>query len=79
MARAKIAITLDEGSLGELDRLVARGVFPNRSKAIESAVIERIAREHRSRLMRESARLDPKEEQALADEGLGGDHEWPEY
>ncbi len=69
MARAKIAITVDEQALAEIDRLVVEGVFPNRSKAIEEAVQERIARLHRSRLARECAKLDPNEEQALAEEG----------
>ena len=79
MARAKIAITLDEGSLTEIDRLVRQGVFPNRSKAIEAAVSERLQREHRSRLVRECAKLDKHEEQNLAEEGIGGEGEWPEY
>ncbi|HUR81754.1 MAG TPA: ribbon-helix-helix domain-containing protein [Thermoanaerobaculia bacterium] len=79
MSRAKIAITVDENALAEIDRLVQQGVFPNRSKAIEDAVHDRIARFHRSRLARESAKLDRNEEQALADEGYRGESEWPEY
>lgn len=79
MAKAKIAITVDENSLAEIDRLVERGVFPNRSKAIEDAVQDRIARLQRSRLARECAKLDVREEQALADEGYAGESEWPEY
>ena len=79
MGKAKIAITVDEQALAEIDRLVARGVFPNRSKAIEEAVQDRIARLHRSRLARECAKLDIREEQALADEGYAGESEWPEY
>ena len=79
MARAKIAITVDEQALAEIDRLVVEGVFPNRSKAIEDAVQERIARLHRSRLARECAKLDRNEEQALAEEGYVGETDWPEY
>lgn len=79
MGRAKIAITVDEHALAEIDRLVSEGVFPNRSKAIEEAVQERIARLHKSRLARECAKLDVAEEQALADEGYVGESEWPEY
>jgi Arc/MetJ-type ribon-helix-helix transcriptional regulator len=79
MGRAKIAITVDERALAEIDRLVKRGVFPNRSKAIEEAVQDRIAKLHRSRLARECAKLDIREEQALAEEGLVGEGEWPEY
>jgi len=79
MGRAKIAITVDENALAEIDQLVAEGVFQNRSKAFEIAVQERIARLHRSRLARECAKLDRLAEQRLADEGLQGDSEWPEY
>ena len=79
MARAKIAITVDERALQELDRLVNEGVYPNRSQAIEAAVKERIERVRRSRLACESAKLDKSEEQALANEGYAGESEWPEY
>jgi len=79
MGRAKIAITVDEHALEELDRLVRDGVYPNRSQAIEAAVKERIERVHRMRLARECAKLDKSEEQALANEGYAGESEWPEY
>ena len=79
MGRAKIAITVDEHALQELDRLVRDGVYPNRSKAIEAAVQERIERFRHSRLARECAKLDKSEEQALANEGYVGESEWPEY
>lgn len=79
MGRAKIAITVDEQALAEIDQLVADGVYPNRSKAFEAAVQERVARLHRSRLARECAKLDRTEEQAMADEGYVGESEWPEY
>lgn len=79
MAQAKIAITLDEGYLSEIDRLVRQGVFPNRSKAIEAAVKDRVEKEHRSRLARECSKLDKQEEQRLAEEHLSGESDWPEY
>ena len=79
MGRAKIAITVDEQALAEIDRLVSDGVFANRSRAIESAVQERLARLSGSRLARECAKLDKSEEQAMADEGYAGEGEWPEY
>jgi Arc/MetJ-type ribon-helix-helix transcriptional regulator len=72
MGKAKIAITVDEHALAEIDRLVERGVSPNRSKAIEDAVQELIAKLHRSRLAQECAKLDVREEQALAEEGYAG-------
>jgi Arc/MetJ-type ribon-helix-helix transcriptional regulator len=79
MSRAKIAITVDEEALSEVDDLVKAGVFPNRSQAFELAVKERLDRMRRTRLARESAKLDPVEERALAEEWLAGEVEWPEY
>ncbi len=80
MAAAKVAISLDEDVLVRLDRLVRQQAFPNRSKAIEAAVTEKLDRLDRSRLARECAKLDPAYEQAFADEGLSRElAEWPEY
>jgi len=80
MARSKIAISLDENTLSRLDRLVRSAVFPNRSQAIEEAVEEKLERMERSRLAQECAKLDPKYEQALAEEGLSEElSAWPEY
>ena len=80
MAAAKIAITLDEKTLRRLDSLVDKKVFPNRSRAIQAAVEEKLERLERRRLARECARLDSAFERAMAEEGLTGDlAEWPEY
>ena len=80
MSTAKIAITLDPRDLRTLDRLVRRGVFPNRSRAIQEAVSEKLARLERRRVAEECAKLDRAFEQALADEGLGAERSsWPEY
>jgi metal-responsive CopG/Arc/MetJ family transcriptional regulator len=80
MARAKVAISLDENTLNRLDRLVKSHVFPNRSQAIQEAVEEKISRLDRSRLARECAKVDPAFEKALAEEGLSVElAEWPEY
>lgn len=80
MASAKIAITMDESTLRRLDRLVKDRVFPNRSKAIQDAVEERLQKLERNRLARECAKLDRTEEQAMAEEGMGEElDQWPEY
>ena len=80
MGRSKVAITLDEKTLGALDHLVAERRFPNRSQAIQEAVDEKLARLSHSRLARECAKLDPEFERALAEEGMGTElAEWPEY
>lgn len=42
MAKEKIAITLDEEFVGELDRLVGEHVFQSRSQAIQEAVSEKL-------------------------------------
>jgi Arc/MetJ-type ribon-helix-helix transcriptional regulator len=72
----KVAVTLDPQAVAELDRLVEAGRFPNRSRAIQSAVDLLSERESRTRLARELAKLDPEEEKQLADEGLS-DEAWP--
>ena len=80
MSTAKIAITIEESLLQRVDRLVKSKVFPNRSKAFQQAVEDKIARLDRSRLARECAKLDPKYEKSLAEEGLSGEiDEWPKY
>lgn len=80
MPKAKIAITLSEEALTGVDRLVADGVFPNRSRAIEAAVAEKIARLERVRLAQECSKLDPAFERDLAEEGFAEDTSaWPEY
>jgi len=80
MAKTKIAVTIETELLEDLDALIANARFPNRSQAIEAAVAEKLDRLRRGRLARECAKLDPKEEKALAEEGLGAELEaWPEY
>ena len=80
MSSSKIAITLESGMLAEVDALVKKRMFPNRSRAIQEAVKEKLSRLNHSLLAQECAKLDPKYEKALADEGLTEDlSEWPEY
>jgi len=80
MPKTKLAVTLEASLVGELDHLVAERHFPNRSQAIESAVAEKIKKLSKTRLARECAKLNPREEQALAEEGLAGSTDtWPEY
>ena len=80
MSKTKVAITLDEKTLGRLDRLVKDRLFPSRSNAIQEAVEEKLERLERSRLVRECAKLDPAFEKAMAEEGMSEElSEWPEY
>lgn len=80
MAKAKIAVTIDESMVGRIDRLVRQKTFSNRSQAVETAIHEKLNRIDRSRLALESAKLDPKYEQAMANEGITEDAKsWPAY
>jgi len=79
MATTKVAVTLDRDTLKEIDRWVKQGQFPSRSRAIQTALAEMTARRIRRRLIEELAKLDPKQEQALAEASFSGDTPWPEY
>jgi metal-responsive CopG/Arc/MetJ family transcriptional regulator len=70
MSTQKVAITIEERLLRRIDQLVAAHRFPNRSKAIQEAVAEKLERLDRTRLTRECLKLDPTKEQQLADEGI---------
>ena len=74
----KIGITLDHQTVSDLDRWVRAGRYANRSRALQVAAELLIEKEKRGNLARELAKLDPKAEQRLAEEGLG-DEAWPEY
>jgi Arc/MetJ-type ribon-helix-helix transcriptional regulator len=80
MSTAKVAVTMDERLLHELDRLVADKAFSSRSQAVQLSVKEKLARMRKRRLAEQCAKLNPKEEKALAEEGLAEDfRSWPEY
>lgn len=80
MPKTKVALTIESRLLEQVDELVERKRFRNRSQAVESALADKLQRLARTRLARESARLNPREEKRLADEGLIDALEsWPEY
>ena len=80
MSTSKVAISIEKDILNQLDSLVSSHVFPNRSKAIQEAVKEKLSRINHSRLARECSKLDPSFEQSLAEEGLSAEvDQWPEY
>jgi metal-responsive CopG/Arc/MetJ family transcriptional regulator len=80
MPKTKVALTLDAELLERVDELVAQQRFRNRSQAVEAALADKVHRLARTRLARESAKLNPKEEKRLADEGLVDTLDaWPEY
>ena len=80
MSKAKIAITLDEDFIAEIDHLIKEHRFMNRSQAIQEAVKEKLQKLKRSRLAEECSKLDPIFEKSLAEEGISEDlDKWPEY
>jgi metal-responsive CopG/Arc/MetJ family transcriptional regulator len=80
MSSVKVAVTIDSETLKRVDALVAKKVFPNRSRAVQAAIAEKLARLEHTRLASECAKLDPDFEKTLADEGLGTELEtWPAY
>lgn len=80
MPKTKVALTLDADLLERVDELVAKQKFRNRSQAVEAALADKLQRIARTRLARESAKLNPTEERRLAEEGLVDTLDsWPEY
>jgi metal-responsive CopG/Arc/MetJ family transcriptional regulator len=80
MAASKIAITIEKKTLTRLDRLVRERIFPNRSKAIQQALEEKINNLEKDKLTQECEKLDQQEEIKLAEEGFSSEKDqWPEY
>lgn len=80
MSTAKIAISMNEKLLHQLDDLVAKAEFPSRSRAIQNAVSEMLKKKYSNRLARECAKLNPEEEIVIAEEGMNSElGSWPEY
>ncbi len=80
MRTTKVAVSINRETIEKLDKLVEKRVFPSRSRAIQEAIDEKLTRLERIRLAEECAKLDPIDEQALADEGLYAElAQWPEY
>lgn len=80
MTVSKIAITIDDGTLKQLDVLVKSKQFPNRSRAIQQAITEKLARFEKKRLAQECEKLDPDFERSMSEEGWSAElEEWPAY
>lgn len=80
MPKTKVALTLEAELIRRVDELVDQHRSKNRSQAIEEALADRLQHLARTRLARECAELDAKEEKELAEEGFAGSKEtWPEY
>lgn len=78
--KTKVAVSIDDRLIREVDLLVRDERYANRSQAIEAAVAEHLRRARRRRLAEACAVLDRAKEVALAEEGLGaGVRAWPPY
>lgn len=75
MATVKIAITIDSEAALKLDELVASKAYPSRSRVIQEAVADKLARISRSRLAEQCALLDTEEERKMAEEFSPGEIE----
>jgi metal-responsive CopG/Arc/MetJ family transcriptional regulator len=73
MSTEKVTVSIDAAILQRLDRLVKDEIFTSRSRAIQVAVEEKLERFDRTRLSRELGKIDPSEEQAMAEMGFGDD------
>ena len=80
MRAAKIAVTVDEKVVKQIDRLVREGKYKSRSSVIQEALEVKLNERKRKRLTEELSKLNPKEERHLAEESLQLDGEqWDEY
>ncbi len=80
MPAAKIAVTVDEKVVKQMDRLVREGKYKSRSGVIQDALEDKLKERKRRRLIAELSKLDPKEERELSEEFLHPDVEkWDEY
>jgi metal-responsive CopG/Arc/MetJ family transcriptional regulator len=78
--KRKVALTLDAGLLDQLDELIAKQQFRNRSQAVEHALSDMLRRLARTRLAREAAKLNPAHEKRAADAALADALDaWREY
>ncbi len=80
MSSIKVAITIERETLAGIDGLVARKIFPNRSRAIQAALAENLERMERRRSPPNARSSIRNSRKRCADEGLGAEAESrPEY
>jgi metal-responsive CopG/Arc/MetJ family transcriptional regulator len=78
--KTKVAVSLDDDLVRQVDLLVRDARYPSRSQAIEMAIAEHLDRLRKRRLADACAQLDSDEEIALAESDLESDAAaWPPY
>jgi Arc/MetJ-type ribon-helix-helix transcriptional regulator len=65
-----IVVSIEPALLRKVDQWIECGRFNSRSEIVEVSVREKLICLSRQRLAAECLTVDPREEQALADEGL---------
>jgi len=80
VASAKIAITLERECLKEIDLWISEGRYPNRSRAIQEILKEKIMRWRKKRLISALSYAEPDGERKISEEGFEAVNEvWDEY
>ncbi len=80
MNTAKVTISINQNLLMQIDELVKTHIFSSRSQVIQEALEARLNELKRQHFNLECQKLDVKEEQTLADEGLASEvKQWPTY
>ncbi len=75
--QSKVAVTIEEDLLREVDAWVRAGEFASRSRAVQEGLgLLRNARSEHQSLLSELAKLIPDEERMLAEEWLAGEVDW---
>lgn len=67
MGTVRITVSIDARQVVQLDRLVAQKLFRSRSDALQEALQSWLSRARKRRFAKECAKLDPKHEQAFAE------------
>jgi metal-responsive CopG/Arc/MetJ family transcriptional regulator len=80
MSTAKIAVSIDNKQLKKIDFYVKKHVFKSRSQAFQISISQILEKLEHDRLAKECAKLNPIEEQEMADMDLDKDlASWPKY
>lgn len=69
--KAKVTVSVEERLLDGLDQMVQRGLYDSRSSAMEAAITALRCKQQDEEFERNLALLDPDEERAEADLGMG--------
>jgi metal-responsive CopG/Arc/MetJ family transcriptional regulator len=79
MSIAKIAVSIDNKQLEQIDFYVKNRKFKSRSQIFRLAISDVLEKLKHKRLSMECAKLDIHAEQEMADMGLVDEDLWPKY